>query len=114
MAEQEVSETAMVNLPAKASEKLRTSRVTNPDPSPNSRDNSMDGSAEPEQHDGSDESSDDPDNDSNWVEEPDSDEEQLSFKSFFDEKCFGTLLEMVSYDRKEHGFDLPRLLSEFS
>ena len=97
-------------------ENSRTLRVTNPDQSPISRSNSVNHHAEPEpEHsNGSDESYEDADSGGEWVEEPDSDNERPFFKSFFDEKCFGSLVEMVSYDRTEYGFDLPNILKDQS
>ena len=69
----------------------------------------VDSSAEFKQYDDSNESNDE----DGWTEEPDSDEEQLSFKSFCDQKCFTTLEEMISYDKKEYRFDLSKLLSDY-
>ena len=65
------------------------------------------GFAEPKQHD---DDSDESNDEDGWVEEPDSDEEQLSFKSFCDSTCFKTLEDMASYDNRKYGFNLPKLL----
>jgi hypothetical protein len=55
----------------------------------------------------------DPKNEEGW-EDVESDVEDRTFKSLFDDKWFGDITEMLKYDKEKYGFDYIKLKRQWS
>jgi len=55
----------------------------------------------------------DPKHDQGW-EDVESDVEDRTFKSLFEDVWFGDLVEMLKYDKENHGFDYVKLKRQMS
>ncbi len=55
----------------------------------------------------------DPKNEEGW-EDVESDVEDQTFKSLFDDKWFGDITEMLKYDQEKYSFDYVKLKNQLS
>jgi hypothetical protein len=55
----------------------------------------------------------DPKNEEGW-EDVESDVEDQTFKSLFDDKWFGDITEMLKYDKEKHDFDYVKVKKQLS